>query len=286
MAEKLLLHIQYECHRYKIDLPWESISHRLHPGSSGGAIMQHFNRLRSHLVAEGHLVPPVCQKPGTDGADVTVRGYIRRYPDSDDTVTTREVPFTEPMEDRKFNLPDAYNNKRISTSFKREQMGGRKRKGKATGAAMKRSKTASPEVDLADLDSDGDYNPGRETRSISVRRSSRSKMTRSFIEDHDDHDDDEELEELEASFGAEQNVESDDDDDQAGEEADDEAEQTGIEDETEHTGIENEAEDTGVYAEYEIDVIDGDEDDYSDDGTEDGEVDVCLLPTIQIPLFH
>ncbi|KAH7626886.1 hypothetical protein B0T09DRAFT_376505 [Sordaria sp. MPI-SDFR-AT-0083] len=112
MAEKLLLHIQYECSRYRVDIPWDSIAHRLHPGSTGSAIHQHLNRLRGHLIAEGHLVPPICQKPGSRVfVDPHVRGYIRANQENpDDQLTTRPVRFDEPLEDRKFNLPDAVEN--------------------------------------------------------------------------------------------------------------------------------------------------------------------------------
>jgi hypothetical protein len=107
MAEKLLLVIQYECNRHKIEIPWESVAHRLHPGSSGGAILQHLARLRPTLVAEGHLVPPAPQKPGSKAPiDSTIRGYVRKDPRGSKT-ETRPVLFTEPWEDPKFNLPDA-----------------------------------------------------------------------------------------------------------------------------------------------------------------------------------
>lgn len=125
MAEKLLLHMQYECSRFKIELPWDTIAHRLHPGSSGGAIMQHLNRLRSTLVAEGHMVPPICQKPGSRVVvDQNIRGYVRRFPDTEDTVTTRPVTFQEPLDDRKFNLPDAVDRPDVPASVKRDNMGG------------------------------------------------------------------------------------------------------------------------------------------------------------------
>ncbi|KAK3315152.1 hypothetical protein B0H66DRAFT_606056 [Apodospora peruviana] len=114
MPEKLLLHIMYECSRHRVDVPWDAIAHRLHPGSTGGAIMQHLNRMRNTLIAEGHLVPPICQKPGSRVfVDPTIRGYIRKDPDSsDDMLSTRPVPFSEPCDDRRFNLPDAYENTR------------------------------------------------------------------------------------------------------------------------------------------------------------------------------
>ncbi|CCE28257.1 related to RNA-binding protein cabeza [Claviceps purpurea 20.1] len=108
MAEKLLLHIQYECSRHKITLPWDAIAHRLHPGSSGQAVCQHIHRLRRELVAEGHLVPPPPQKAGSF-VDPDIRGYTRQNVDSNDLETTRAVTFDERLEDAKLNLPDAVN---------------------------------------------------------------------------------------------------------------------------------------------------------------------------------
>lgn len=109
MAEKLLLHIHYECARHKVQLPWDAIAHRLHPGSSGAAVLQHVNRLRKELITEGHMVPPVAQKP-TSGVqiDSSIRGYVRQDPIGDDRETTRPVRFDEKMDDPKFNLPDAF----------------------------------------------------------------------------------------------------------------------------------------------------------------------------------
>ncbi|KAG6029050.1 hypothetical protein E4U41_000501 [Claviceps citrina] len=108
MAEKLLLHIQYECSRHKIALPWDAIAHRLHPGSSGQAVCQHINRLRRELVAEGHLVPPLPQKSGTY-CPPEIRGFTRQDVHGSDLETTRPVTFDEKIEDPKLNLPDAAN---------------------------------------------------------------------------------------------------------------------------------------------------------------------------------
>ncbi len=112
MSEKLLLHLMYECSRHQVEIPWDAIAHRFHPGSSGSAIIQHLNRMRGTLIAEGHLVPPVPQKPGVRiHVDPNIRGYIRKYPENaDEQFTTRAVRFDEKIEDRKFNLPDAYDN--------------------------------------------------------------------------------------------------------------------------------------------------------------------------------
>lgn len=125
MYEKLLLHLQYELNRHDIAVPWDYVAHRFHPGSSGAAILQHLNRIRPILLAEGHLVPPLCQKPGSKKAvPGDIRGYIRADPDGDDCVSTRPVPWTEPVFDRQFNLPNAHDDKSISGSVKRYQMGG------------------------------------------------------------------------------------------------------------------------------------------------------------------
>ncbi|KAL7781976.1 hypothetical protein V8C43DRAFT_319372 [Trichoderma afarasin] len=108
MTEKLLLHIHYECVRHKVNIPWDAISHRLRPGSSGQAILQHVNKLRKELLAEGHMVPPPAHKnsPSTP-YDPTVRGYVRD-PTSDDKHATRSVGFDEKLDDAKINLPDAF----------------------------------------------------------------------------------------------------------------------------------------------------------------------------------
>lgn len=109
MAEKLLLHLHYECTRHKVAIPWDTIAHRLHPGSSGAAVVQHINRLRKELISEGHLVPPVAQKPGAAvSIDPTIRGYIRQNMDGEDRETVRAVHFGEKVDDAKFNLPDAF----------------------------------------------------------------------------------------------------------------------------------------------------------------------------------
>lgn len=78
MAEKLLLHIHYECSRHKLQLPWDAIAHRFHPGSSGAAIIQHINRLRREVLVEGHLVPPLTQRSSATPNDPNLRGYVRR----------------------------------------------------------------------------------------------------------------------------------------------------------------------------------------------------------------
>lgn len=115
MAEKLMLHLHYECTRHKVAIPWDTIAHRLHPGSSGAAVVQHINRLRKELVSEGHLVPPVAQKPGTSSAtDPNIRGYIREDMHGEDRESVRPVYFGEKVDDAKFNLPDAFDGNELS----------------------------------------------------------------------------------------------------------------------------------------------------------------------------
>lgn len=109
MAEKLLLHIQYECARHRSQVPWDAIAHRLHPGSSGAAVVQHLGRLRRELVAEGHLVPPMACRPGVkDNQDPEIRGFIRQDSGGGDQETVRPVRFDEHIEDRRVNLPASF----------------------------------------------------------------------------------------------------------------------------------------------------------------------------------
>lgn len=104
MADKLLQHIMFECARHKVTMPWDAIAHRFHPGSSGTAIIQHLNRTRKELIAEGHLVPPMAH--GAEATqDPNVRGYIRKDSDGSDCETTRPVLFNENVDDLRVNLP-------------------------------------------------------------------------------------------------------------------------------------------------------------------------------------
>ncbi|KAL7937474.1 hypothetical protein V8C35DRAFT_331223 [Trichoderma chlorosporum] len=108
MTEKLLLHLHFECIRHKVNIPWDTIAHRLRPGSSGQAVLQHVNRLRKELLSEGHMVPPPAHKssPSTP-YDPAIRGYVRD-PTSDDKHAIRVVGFDEKLDDAKINLPDAF----------------------------------------------------------------------------------------------------------------------------------------------------------------------------------
>ncbi|KAI8720478.1 hypothetical protein NCS52_00493100 [Fusarium sp. LHS14.1] len=100
MSDKLLQVLVYECNRAKIRLPWDQVAHRLNPGSSGSSIIQWLGRNRNDLIAEGHIVPP----PLSPRADRTVRGVMRADLDGNDTSTTREVLFTEPLYHPEYSL--------------------------------------------------------------------------------------------------------------------------------------------------------------------------------------
>lgn len=234
MAEKLLLHLQYECSRYKIDLPWESAAHRLHPGSSGGALLQHMNRLRNMLVAEGHLVPPICQKPGSKvQVDPKIRGYVRRHESGPDTATTRPVLFSEPLDDRRFNLPDAYDDYNIPGSVKRSNMGGQSRR--------RAIKIESP--DPAGLDGDGDYNAGSVQAGPSTRRSKRARLDTSYIEEeHTSVDSDDE--EDESSEDDEEDNEEDGDEDADEDDADEDGDEDPEDDADDDRDAEDEEDDS------------------------------------------
>lgn len=72
--------------------------------------MQHLNRLRKELIAEGHLVPPLPCRPGMgETSDPEIRGYVRKDEEGEDKETTRPVRFDEPMDDRKFSIPSVFN---------------------------------------------------------------------------------------------------------------------------------------------------------------------------------
>ncbi|KAH7321174.1 hypothetical protein B0I35DRAFT_510922 [Stachybotrys elegans] len=108
MAEKLIHHIVYECGRHGIKLPWNSIAHRFHPGSSGTAIMQHITRMRPILIAEGHLVPPSLHGRAGSIDSEEIRGHVRQDLHGDDKESTRPVTFEEEWDDAAFNLPSSF----------------------------------------------------------------------------------------------------------------------------------------------------------------------------------
>jgi hypothetical protein len=102
MAEKLILNLQFECHRAGILLPWDAAVKRLHPGSKGNAALQHLLKLRDILITEGHLVPPLLGKRTVD-LDPEVRGYIRNMMGNAPT-DVRVVNWGENIVDRKVNI--------------------------------------------------------------------------------------------------------------------------------------------------------------------------------------
>ncbi|KAI6296637.1 hypothetical protein MCOR34_009450 [Pyricularia oryzae] len=170
MIEKVMMHLQYECSRHKIELPWDAIAHRLHPGSTGGAVVQHLGRLRSQLIVEGHLVPPPMQKPGSRAqVDPWVRGYVRKDQDAkvcfktgNEAFETRAVRFDEKLDDRHFNIPDAVdviNNQSISSPAKPKGKSGKRPAARMLSSPSKRIKRETAEVDPANLPMDADYSP-------------------------------------------------------------------------------------------------------------------------------
>ena len=102
MVEKLLLHIQYECHRSQAMIPWDRAVERLSTGSSGASALQHLSKMRDVLITEGHMVPPLLGKKSV-AQDPTIRGYIRDL-ESDKPTDTKVVRWGEYVEDRKENL--------------------------------------------------------------------------------------------------------------------------------------------------------------------------------------
>lgn len=102
MIDKLVLHIQYECHKQGVQIPWDNIVHRLSPGSSGPSALQMLNKLREVLITEGHMTPPQLGKANSP-VDPTLRGYIRDM-DAVDPRTMKAVRWTDDVTDRKESL--------------------------------------------------------------------------------------------------------------------------------------------------------------------------------------
>lgn len=212
--EKILLMVQYECHRDNITIPWDRIVHRLQPGSSGPSFIQHLNKMRDILVLEGHLIPPPLGKPNIP-QDTTIRGLIRDF-SSDDPTSTRMVGWNEVIEHRKESLQvegivrgsgnyargedgrrsttGAARNKprpkaklpvkyiegveKIKTSVAKESQ--KKRRERARKAKREIDVEESGQVpDPAELPSDDDYDPNATKKSrISRRRSTRKSAAK------------------------------------------------------------------------------------------------------------
>ncbi|KAK6075550.1 hypothetical protein SCUP515_05983 [Seiridium cupressi] len=108
MMEKAFLHLMYESEVRNIELPLDAVAHRLYPGATGEALRQRFHRLRKEMIAEGHLVPPKAGKKRTN-LNPKIRGHIRKFPgDPENILETREVLFTEPIDDAEFNDPTGF----------------------------------------------------------------------------------------------------------------------------------------------------------------------------------
>jgi hypothetical protein len=103
MMAKLILHLQYECFKGGILLPWDKVAHRMSPGSSGPAIIQYLNKLRDYLVLEGHMIPPNMGKSSIVH-DSKIRGYIRDLDVENDPYAVKSVRWDDIIEDRKENL--------------------------------------------------------------------------------------------------------------------------------------------------------------------------------------
>lgn len=151
MFEKLLLALQYELSRYNYEIPWNNIAHRLHPGSSGSAVVQQLARLRSTLIAEGHVVPPVVQRPGSGVVvDPRLRGYVRSDPHGPDTLATRPVLFTEPMDDLREGLPDAFTYQpRVDGKEEVDRLVKQRRAKKKNSASQARTISDGPDESVA-----------------------------------------------------------------------------------------------------------------------------------------
>lgn len=116
MDAKLLLIMHYECTRHNIDVPWDAIAHRLHPGSSGSAVTQHLGRLRNTVFINGHLVPPDLPKSSgsRDPSHHTMRGLYRmeqnvRWSDEDPLFAAkRAITFKDKYEHGALNYGDVH----------------------------------------------------------------------------------------------------------------------------------------------------------------------------------
>lgn len=104
MMEKLLLNIQYECHKAKLRIPWDEIVHRLEPGCSGPSAVQMLNKMRDVLITEGHMIPPAMGN-GIQ-PDPNIRGYVRDF-NSEIPAGTRILRWTENYPNASRSLSDS-----------------------------------------------------------------------------------------------------------------------------------------------------------------------------------
>ena len=209
MMEKLMLHVQYECHRRGLIIPWDNIVHRLCKGSSGASAIQHLNKLRDVLIMEGHMVPPQLGKV-TQKQDPLIRGYIRDM-DAALPTQTRVVDWHEDIVDLKENLvvpgvvrgsgnyrkglpnaikkatknPDGKRRNRLPLEIQERIAGNQKNKKRkqmaSTGDAVREDS-----VDPAELQSDAEFNPSAtKKRKYGLRKTQKKSFKLEYSEDED-----------------------------------------------------------------------------------------------------
>jgi hypothetical protein len=61
---KLLLAVQYECNRNRVQIPWDAVAKHVEDWCTGGALIQHLAKLRGRMVARGADVPPPLTRGG------------------------------------------------------------------------------------------------------------------------------------------------------------------------------------------------------------------------------
>ncbi|PQE09832.1 hypothetical protein CJF30_00010315 [Rutstroemia sp. NJR-2017a BBW] len=180
MMEKVLLSLQYECLRAGIELPWQKVANRVCPGTSKDALLQRLVKVRSRMIAEGHLVPPPLHKRPATG-DRKLRGFIRD-PTKDNPYAIRAVGWAERINDRKESLtiPGVYwgagNYRKHDKSFQSHRKRAEEN-GHAGGASKAATKAKKPKSGVKKRASSGralasskdDYEP-----TASLRKKSRA----------------------------------------------------------------------------------------------------------------
>ncbi|TDZ37808.1 hypothetical protein C8035_v001119 [Colletotrichum spinosum] len=106
MMDRLLVHLDFQCRKKGVEIPWEDILNRLKPGSGFGSIGNRIKRLREKQLKTGYVVPPVDLD-----TDITIRGYVRT---AEDFTTGRVVFYNEAIEEP-VTFPDAIDDLSSST---------------------------------------------------------------------------------------------------------------------------------------------------------------------------
>ncbi|TDZ74634.1 hypothetical protein CTRI78_v000517 [Colletotrichum trifolii] len=106
MMDRLLVHLDFQCRKKGVEIPWEDILNRLKPGSGFGSIGNRIKRLREKHLKTGYVVPPVDLD-----TDITIRGYVRT---AEDFTTGRVVFYNEAIEEP-VTFPDAIDDLSSST---------------------------------------------------------------------------------------------------------------------------------------------------------------------------